>query len=97
MVGLKNGHIRKNLTQKVVNPRDIAGERKKKKKKKKKKPFHVFTLISFSHKRLASLKKKKKKKKHNQKHTSTTVATTIRHDSKRHISVWGKVLLDVGK
>ena len=33
MVGLKNGHIRKNLTQKVVNPRDIAGERKKKKKK----------------------------------------------------------------
>ena len=34
MVGLKNGHIRKNLTQKVVNPRDIAGERKKKKKKK---------------------------------------------------------------
>ena len=29
MVGLKNGHIRKNLTQKVVNPRDIAGERKK--------------------------------------------------------------------
>ena len=32
MVGLKNGHIRKNLTQKVVNPRDIAGERKKKKK-----------------------------------------------------------------
>ena len=37
MVGLKNGHIRKNLTQKAVNPRDIAGERKKKKKKKKKK------------------------------------------------------------
>ena len=36
MVGLKNGHIRKNLTQRV-NPRDIAGERKKKKKKKKKK------------------------------------------------------------
>ena len=36
MVGLKNGHIRKNLTPKVVNPRDIAGERKKKKKKKKK-------------------------------------------------------------
>ena len=34
MVGLKNGHIRKNLTQNVVNPRDIAGERKKKKKKK---------------------------------------------------------------
>ena len=28
MVGLKkNGHICKNLTQKVVNPRDIAGER----------------------------------------------------------------------
>ena len=36
MVGLKNGHIRKNLTQKWVNPRDIAGERKKKRKKKKK-------------------------------------------------------------
>ena len=35
MVGLKNGHIRKNLTQKVVNPRDIAGERKKKPKQKK--------------------------------------------------------------
>ena len=35
MVGLKNGHIRKNLTQKVVNPRDIAGERKKKNNKKK--------------------------------------------------------------
>ena len=35
MVGLKNGHIRKNLTQKVVNPTDIGGERKKKKKKKK--------------------------------------------------------------
>ena len=35
MVGLKNGYICKNLTQKVVNPRDIAGERKKKKKKKK--------------------------------------------------------------
>ena len=34
MVGLKNGHIRKTLNQKVVNPRDIAGERKKKKKKK---------------------------------------------------------------
>ena len=33
MVGLKNGHIRKNLTQKVVNPRDIARERKKKKKR----------------------------------------------------------------
>ena len=35
MIGLKkkqNGHIRKNLHPKVVNPRDIAGERKKKKK-----------------------------------------------------------------
>ena len=32
MVGLKNGHIRKNLTQKWWTPRDIAGERKKKKK-----------------------------------------------------------------
>ena len=31
MVGLKTDHIRKNLTQKVVIPRDIAGERKKKK------------------------------------------------------------------
>ena len=40
MVGLKNGHIRKNLTQKVVNPRDIAGERKKKKKRRKKKDKH---------------------------------------------------------
>ena len=40
MVGLKNGHIRKNLTQKVVNPRDIAGERKKKKKKKKNHHHH---------------------------------------------------------
>ena len=39
MVGLKNGHIRKNLTQKVVNPRDIAGERTKNKtKQNKKKP-----------------------------------------------------------
>ena len=28
MVGLENSHIRKNLTQKVVNPRDIAGEKK---------------------------------------------------------------------
>ena len=37
MVGLKNGHIRKNLTQKVVNPRDIAGERKKNKTKQNKK------------------------------------------------------------
>ena len=43
MVGLKNSHIRKNLTQKMVNPRDIARyaeeeeEEKKKKKKKKKK------------------------------------------------------------
>ena len=35
MVGLKNGHVRKNLTQKVVNPRDIAGEREKKRKKKR--------------------------------------------------------------
>ena len=43
MVGLKNGHIRKNLTQKVVNPRDIAGERKKKKKKKKKKKAEAAT------------------------------------------------------
>ena len=34
MVGLKNGHIRKKSHPKVVNPRDIAGERKKKKKKK---------------------------------------------------------------
>ena len=34
MVGIKNSHIRKNLTQKVVNPRDIAGERKKNNKKK---------------------------------------------------------------
>ena len=25
MIGLKNGHIRKNLTQKMVNPRDTAG------------------------------------------------------------------------
>ena len=41
MVGLKNGHIRKNLTQKVVNPRDIAGERTKKKKK------IVFVLALF--------------------------------------------------
>ena len=24
MVGLKNGHIRKNLTKKMVNPRDLA-------------------------------------------------------------------------
>ena len=36
MVGLKkNGHIRKNLTQKMVNPRDIAGERRKKRKEVK--------------------------------------------------------------
>ena len=33
VVGLKNGHIRKKSHPKVVNPRDIAGERKKKKKK----------------------------------------------------------------
>ena len=33
----KTGHIRKNLTQKVVNPRDIAGERKTKKPKKNEK------------------------------------------------------------
>ena len=32
MVGLKNGHMCKNLTQKVVNPRDIAGEHTKQKK-----------------------------------------------------------------
>ena len=36
MVGLKNGHTRKNLTQKVVNPRDIAGERKKKQNQQQK-------------------------------------------------------------
>ena len=40
MVGLKNGHIRKNLTppppppppQKMVNPRDIAGERRRRRR-----------------------------------------------------------------
>ena len=32
MVGLKNGHIRKNLTQKMVNPRDVAGEHKEEEK-----------------------------------------------------------------
>ena len=33
----KTGHIRKNLTPKMVNPRDISGERKTKNKTKKKK------------------------------------------------------------
>ena len=37
MVGLKNGHIRKKSHPKMVNPRDIVGERTKKKKKKKRK------------------------------------------------------------
>ena len=30
---IKNGHIRKNLTQKVVNPRDIAGERRRRRRR----------------------------------------------------------------
>ena len=29
----KNGHLRKNLSQKMVNPRDVAGMQKKKKTK----------------------------------------------------------------
>ena len=36
MVGLKNGHIRRNLTQKWWTP-EIAGERKKQNKTKKNK------------------------------------------------------------
>ena len=46
MVGLENGHIRKNLTQKVVNPRDIAGERQKKKKKKKYSSADGWSMIN---------------------------------------------------
>ena len=42
MFGLKKGYIRKNLTQKVVNPRVIAGERKKKQQTNKtKKPMYI--------------------------------------------------------
>ena len=48
MVGLKNGHIRKNLTP-VVNPRDIAGERKKKKKKKKNLRLAALTGTQTTH------------------------------------------------
>ena len=58
MVGLKNGHIRKNLTQKVVNPRDIAGERTKKKKKKNDSETKRNAYI-FVHSSVASCKKKK--------------------------------------
>ena len=49
--GQQNGHRRKNLTQKVVNPRDIAGEREKKKKKKGQQDWHILRPprpISFS-------------------------------------------------
>ena len=39
MVGFKNGQMRKNLTKKMVNQRDLAGnvEEEKKQRKKKKK------------------------------------------------------------
>ena len=48
MVGLKNGHIHKNLTQKVVNPRGIAGERKKQKKPKQKSTVSL-TVVFINH------------------------------------------------
>ena len=34
MVGLENGHIRKKISPKMVNPRDIAGERRRRRRSK---------------------------------------------------------------
>ena len=55
MVGLKNGHILKNLTPpKMVNPRDIAGERRRRRNEPTKQFFCIENSLFLDVARLQS-------------------------------------------